>query len=307
MSINESKKYPSYNNFPFEEIPDYQTNYADLQEWHKDIGEMLKKRTLNSIIEDYGKGKNSTRKKAEAAYEVRSYTDFFDYVICPRFALNLCAKFKKKCNQLDDDLESFFYNPDQANILLEDYETYTSKQRADGTKLSPDELKGLEKTIVDQVLSMFGMPHAETFKKRLSRKGYVYDAKSNQLLYQEVDDESVICALKLLNDLFFSGPLKARITIDKKKRLFGVYRLDGNGNCKIIAFLLRKAFSEDINQINAGEDYVSFKYKKASSAYQKDETSSFFIYNIISYILEQKRTFKEIHDTYEEYKELTTD
>ena len=62
MSINESKKYPSYNNFPFEEIPDYQTNYADLQGWHKDIGEMLKKRTLNSIIEDYGKGKNSTRK-----------------------------------------------------------------------------------------------------------------------------------------------------------------------------------------------------------------------------------------------------
>ena len=104
MSINESKKYPSYNNFPFKEIPDYQTNYADLQEWHKDIGETLKKETLNSIIEDYGKGKNSTRKKAEATYELRSYTDFFDYVICPRFALNLCAKFKKKCNQLDDDL-----------------------------------------------------------------------------------------------------------------------------------------------------------------------------------------------------------
>ena len=305
MSINESKKYPSYNNFPFEEIPDYQTNYADLQEWHKDIGEMLKKRTLNSIIEDYGKGKNSTRKKAEAAYEVRSYTDFFDYVICPRFALNLCAKFKKKCNQLDDDLESFFYNPDQANVLLEDYETYTSKQRADGTKLSPDELKELEKTIVDQALSMFGMPHAETFKRQLSRNGYVYDAKSNQLLYQEGDDESIICALKLLNDLFFSGPQKARRVLDKKKRSLEIFRLDGN--CRIIAFLLRKAFPEDIYQISAGEDFVSFRYKRVLLAYQDDAQTYLFIPSVIKYILRQKRSFKEIQDTYKEYKELIID
>lgn len=305
MSINESKKYPSYNNFPFEEIPDYQTNYADLQGWHKDIGETLKKETLNSIIEDYGKGKNSTRKKAEAAYELRSYTDFFDYVICPRFALNLCAKFKKKCNQLDDDLESFFHNPDQANILLEDYETYTSKQRADGTELSPDELKGLEKTIVDQARSMFGMPHAETFKRQLSRNGYVYDAKLNQLLYQEVDDESIICALKLLNDLFFSTSPKARRVIDKKKRHLGIFKLDGN--CRIIAFLLRKAFSEDVYQISVGEDFVSFRYKRVLFAYQEDKRNRLFVYSVIGYILDQKRNFKDIQDTYREYKKLIID
>ena len=305
MSINESKKYPSYNNFPFEEIPDYQTNYADLQEWHKDIGEMLKKRTLNSIIEDYGKGKNSTRKKAEAAYEIRSYTDFFDYVICPRFALNLCAKFKKKCNQLDDDLESFFYNPDQANILLENYETYTSKQCADGTKLSPDELKGLEKTIVDQALAMFGMPHAETFRKQLFSKGYIYDPALNKLNYNKEDDEPILCALKLLNDLFFSGSQQIERYLNKKERFLEIYGLDGN--CKIVAFLLRNAFLGNISHISVGEDYVSFSYKNIIFTHQDDVGRYLFIPSIIKYILTQKRSFTEISDAYKKKKKSIID
>ena len=305
MSINESKKYPSYNNFPFKEIPDYQTNYADLQEWHKDIGETLKKKTLNSIIEDYGKGKNSARKKAEAAYDIRSYTDFFDYVICPRFALNLCKKFKEKCNQLDNDLESFFYDPVQANVLLENYEAYKSKRRADGTKLSPDELKSLRKTIVDQALSMFGMPHAETFRKQLFSKGYVYDPALNKLNYNKEDDESIICALKLLNDLFFSGSQQIERYLNKKERFLEIYGLDGN--CKIVAFLLRNAFLGNISHISVGEDYVSFSYKNIIFTHQDDVGRYLFIPSIIKYILTQKRSFTEISDAYKKKKKSIID
>ena len=283
--------YPSYDKFLFEETAGFKERYEGLLKWHEEILDGLNEKTLQSIIRDYYHGKDRSRKRKESQYEIRSNTDFYAFVICPRFALNLCQKLNQKCDALVSRMD-FFHEEEEVSTILENYEAYKMKKSADRPEEN-EELQEMEDILVDQVLRMFGIPRSQTFTNKLAAKGYQYNAKLKQLeaIHQEIDPAPY--CLKVLNYLF-NESYSIKTSINRKDRIM-TFR-GGDADFHTIGRLLKLIFQDDVFDIDIGLDYMNFFYRP--TVYKFDDKRHFFVPVIIKYILFENRNLQEIEDFY---------
>ena len=72
---------------------------------------------------------------------------------------------------------------------------------------------------------------------------------------------------------------------------------------KTIATLIKLAFPKDVHHITVGVDYVELAYnKKRLFQPEKSKTRRYFVPSMITYLLEEKLTEKDIRKTYTERK-----
>lgn len=299
---NKAKNFEtySYNKFPFikdkAELKKFEAQYKELIKWHKNILPRINSKTIKEIIDDYAKGNDSEKKKSEINRDIESFSGFFREVFYPRFALNLCEELDTKCNKLDQDFDCFFYKSKEVADLLQDYEKYRNQMDDKKNSESKIDRLTLENKIISEAISLFGIPHYQTFQSKLKAKKYKYDPKNKLLILQDWDTDYVISCLKILNELFISNSKTIEIQKDIQKRLCTISNIKNNAN--IIASLLKMAFSDRIYHVVIGIDYVEFNYNNSSDVEGKNDTNYDFIPKIISSLISIKQSLKDIGKTF---------
>lgn len=89
--------------------------------------------------------------------------------------------------------------------------------------------------------------------------------------------------------------------IDKTDELYIISNIENNSHA--IATLIKLAFPKDVHHITVGLDYVELAYNKELRYRYENSTGLYiFVPSMISYLIEEKLTEKDIRETYTERK-----